>query len=51
MRARRGESIAHFLDQLEHLPELSTEELAELSEKVKRFKGNAKRDSEPITLH
>ena len=51
MRARRGESIAHFLDQLEHLPELSTEELAELSEKVKRFTGNAKRDSEPITLH
>lgn len=51
MRARRGESIAHFLDQLEHLPELSTEELVELSETVKRFKGNAKRDSEPITLH
>lgn len=51
MRARRGESIAHFLDQLEHLPELSTEELTELSEKVKSLKGNAKRDSEPITLH
>ncbi|MBR2804279.1 MAG: two pore domain potassium channel family protein [Eggerthellaceae bacterium] len=50
MRARRGESIAHFLDQLEHLPELSTEELTELSEKVKSLKGTAKRDSEPITL-
>ena len=51
MRARRGESIAHFLDQLEHLPELSTEELTELSEKVKRFKGTVKHDNEPITLH
>ena len=50
MRARRGESIAHFLDQLEHLPELSTEELTELSEKVKSLKGAAKRNSEPITL-
>lgn len=37
MRMRRDESVAHFIDQLEHLPELSTEELAELSEKVKRF--------------
>ena len=46
MRARRGESIAHFLDQLEHLPELSTEELTELSEKVKSLKGAAKRNSE-----
>ena len=45
MRARRGESIAHFLDQLEHLPELSTEELTELSEKVKSLKGAAKRNS------
>ena len=45
MRARRGESIAHFLDQLAHLPELSTEELTELSEKVKSLKGAAKRNS------
>ena len=45
MRARRGESIAHFLDQLEHLPELSTEELTELSEKVKSLKEAAKRNS------
>ena len=37
MKARRDESVAHFLDQLEHLPELSQEELADLSEKVKRF--------------
>lgn len=51
MRARRGESIAHFLDQLEHLPELSTEELAELSEKVKRFERTARHDSDPVTLH
>lgn len=38
MHARRDESIAHFLYQLEHLPELSPEELAALSEKVKKFK-------------
>ena len=38
MRARRGESVAHFLDQLEHLPELSHEELVELSNKVKSLK-------------
>ena len=37
LRARRNESIAHFIDQLEHLPELSHEELVDLSEKVKRF--------------
>lgn len=36
MRARRGESIAHFIDQLEHLHELSKEELEEISEKVKK---------------
>ena len=37
MRARRNESIAHFIDQLEHLPELSPDELAALSAKVKDF--------------
>ena len=37
MAARRDESVAHFIDQLEHLPELSRDELAELSEKVKRI--------------
>ena len=37
MRYRRDASVAHFLDQLEHLPELSKEELTELSEKVKRL--------------
>lgn len=37
MNARRNASVAHFIDQLEHLPELSREELAELSEKVKEF--------------
>lgn len=35
MAARRDESVAHFIDQLEHLPELSRVELAGLSEKVK----------------
>ena len=38
MRARRNESVAHFLDQLEHLPELSDEELVRLSEQVKKRK-------------
>ena len=37
MAARRNESVAHFIDQLEHLPELSHDELVELSEKVKRL--------------
>lgn len=37
MRAHRDESVANFIYQLEHLPELSKEELAELSEKIKRF--------------
>ena len=37
MNARRDASVAHFLDQLEHLPELSQDELAELSEKVKKL--------------
>lgn len=31
------ESSAKFLDDLEHLPELSKEELTKLSEKVKKF--------------
>jgi len=37
MNVRRNESVAHFIDQLEHLPELSHEELVDLSEKVKKF--------------
>ena len=37
MRAQRNESVAKFIDQLEHLPELSHEELVALSEKVKKF--------------
>ena len=43
MRARRNDSIAAFIDQLEHLPELSHEELVELSEKVKKFDRRRKR--------
>lgn len=38
MRARRDESTALFLDQLEHLPELSRDELVELSGRVKRLR-------------
>ena len=37
MKMRVNESTAHFIDQLEHLPELSKEELESLSEKVRRF--------------
>ncbi len=41
MRARRNESLALFIDKLEHLDELPPEELAELS---KRIKGIGKRN-------
>lgn len=37
MRARRDESVTSFIYQLEHLPDLSKEELAELSERIKRL--------------
>lgn len=36
-KLRADESSAKFLDDLERLPELSKEELVELSEKVKKF--------------
>lgn len=36
-KLRADESSAKFLDDLEHLPELSKEELTKLSEKVKKF--------------
>ena len=35
---RNQETVAAFLDKLEHLPELSTEELEQLSLKVKNFR-------------
>lgn len=37
MRARRDESVTSFLYQLEHLPELSKEELEELSAKIRKL--------------
>ncbi len=37
IQIRQKETLAAFVDKLEHLPELSREELAEMSEKVKRF--------------
>lgn len=40
MRARRDESIANFIYQLEHLPDLSKEELEELSAKIRKFDAN-----------
>ncbi len=36
-KIKENESIAKFLDDLEHLPELSKEDLQILSEKVKKF--------------
>ena len=36
-KLRSKESARAFLDELEHLPELSREELADLSERVKNF--------------
>jgi voltage-gated potassium channel len=39
MLARRNESLALFMDRLEHLDELSPEELKELSSKVRTLKG------------
>ena len=38
MSHRRDGSVAAFLDKLEHLPELSHEELVELSERIKKFR-------------
>jgi flagellar biosynthesis chaperone FliJ len=37
MSAHRNESAAQFIDQLEHLPELSPEELEKLSKQVREF--------------
>ncbi len=37
VKIREKETSTHFLYKLEHLPELSKEELAELSEKIKKF--------------
>jgi Ion channel. len=37
MKIMQRESIMEFMDKLEKLPELSREELAEISERVKRF--------------
>ena len=38
IRERQQGTISAFLDKLEHLPELSKEELTELSEKVRNFR-------------
>lgn len=38
IKARADESAAQFLDDLEHLPELSPEELSDLSQKVKEYR-------------
>lgn len=43
MRLRRDESVAHFIDQLEHLSDLNQQELNELSEKVRRFEANRRK--------
>ena len=40
LKIREKETISTFLEKLERLPELSREELADLSEKVKEFNRN-----------
>lgn len=37
LKARENETISTFLEKLEHLPELSKDELEDLSERVKQF--------------
>ena len=37
LKAKENETISTFLEKLERLPELSKEELADISKKVKRF--------------
>ena len=39
LKSHQGETLSTFMEKLEHLPELSKEELTDLSEKVKKFKG------------
>lgn len=38
LRMRQNESVLLFLDKIEHLPELSREELEELSERIQKLK-------------
>lgn len=40
MALRRNQSVMHFMDQLEHLEDLSPEELADLSRKVRAFRAH-----------
>lgn len=44
MRVRQNESVLLFLDKMERLPELSKEELTELSEKCSHIAENLQRD-------
>lgn len=39
---RKKETLTHLMDKLERLPELNTEELKEISKKVKYFRENMK---------
>lgn len=40
LKAKENETISTFLEKLDNLPNLSKEELAELSERVRQFKKN-----------
>ena len=44
-RLKASDSAREFVDELEHLPELSKEELEDLSRRVKEFQKNNKRGS------
>ena len=38
IQLRQKETLSHLMDRLEHLPEMSKEELQEISDKVKHFR-------------
>ena len=46
IRRHQEETVSMFMEKLEHLPELSKEELVELSEKVKTMRKSNKRPEE-----
>lgn len=43
LKAKESETISAFLEKLEHLPDLSQEELQELSDKIKQFNNTSLR--------
>ena len=48
LKAREDDTISTFLEKLEHLPELSQEELEDLSERVRKFSNHRKKPNRNI---